>query len=278
MKSTVCAACLVLLGFSTTTVAQDADDWKQWPMGHRFTIHLGAYVPQLDTQLSVDRTDGLAGTTLNFEQNLGMRDTAILPTFAFAWRFARKHKFGVSYFELNRSGSEVTETEIRIGDKVFNVNLPVASFFDVDVLSANYHYSVINKPKAELSLSVGLSVQDMTFGTQANQGGNIILETSDLTAPLPTVGLSGGYAFTDKWIFRGSVGVFAISLDWEDADNFGGTIVDVNAALFYQAFRHFRFGLAYAYFDVDVDWTKRDKFTAINYDYHGPMFVFGTTF
>ncbi len=279
MKFSVYAVGLVMLGISTTALAQGSDDWKQWPMGQRFIINVGAYVPNLDTQASVDSTSGRIGTTINFEQNLGMRDTAIVPTIAFAWRFARKHKFGASYFELDRSGSEITETEIRIGDKVFNVDLPLSSFFDIDILTASYHYSVIFKPKAELSLSVGLSLQDMTFGMQGNIGGGQFLqETSELTAPLPTFGISGGYAFTDKWIFRGSVGVFAISLDWEDADNFGGTIVDVNAALFYQAFKHFRFGLAYTYFDVDVDWTKKGKNTAINYDYWGPTFLVSATF
>lgn len=278
MKSSVYAVGLVMLGFSTTAPAQDSDDWKQWPMGQPFQFALGAYVPKLDTQLRVDRTDGLAGTTLSFEQNLGMRDIAILPTFNFGWRFARKHKFGVSYFELNRDGSEVTQTEIRIGDKVFNVNLPVSSFFDVQVLSASYHYSVLMDRKKELALSVGLSVQEMTFGTQGNQGGNLISATSELTAPLPTFGLSGGYAFTDKWIFRGAIGVFAISLDWEDADNFGGTIIDFNATLFYVPFKHYRFGIAYTNFDVDVDWTKRGRIIAINYDYQGPMFLFAATF
>ena len=279
MRSTICAACLVMVGFSTAAPAQDSDDWINWPMGERFQIALGAYVPKLDTQLRVDRTDGLAGTSLSFEQNLGMRDIAILPTFNFAWRFARRHRLTASYFELNRSGSEVTQTEIRIGDKVFNVNLPVSSFFDVQVLSASYHYSVIFKPKSELALSVGLSLQEMTFGTQGNVGGGqLIEERSELTAPLPTFGLSGGYAFTDKWIFRGAIGIFAISLDWEDADGFGGTIVDFSATLFYVPFKHYRFGIAYTNFDVDVDWTKRGKNTAINYDYQGPMFLFAATF
>ena len=268
-----------MLGYSTAVLAQDSDDWKTWPMGQPFQFALGAYVPKLDTQLRVDRTDGLAGTTLSFEQNLGMRDTAILPTFTFAWRFARRHRLTASYFELNRSGSEVTQTEIRIGDKVFNVNLPVSTFFDVQVLSASYHYSVIFKPKSELALSVGLSLQEMTFGTQGNLGGGqLIEERSELTAPLPTFGLSGGYAFTDKWIFRGAIGIFAISLDWEDADGFGGTIVDFNATLFYVPFKHYRFGIAYTHFDVDVDWTKRGKNTAINYDYKGPTFLFAATF
>ncbi len=267
-----------MLGYSTAALAQDPDDWTQWPMGQRFRISLGAYVPSLDTQVRVDRSNGLVGTTINFEQNLGMRDTAILPTFNFGWRFARRHNLGASYFELNRSGSEVTQTEIRIGDKVFNVDLPVSSFFDIKVLSTSYSYSVLFDAKKELALSVGLSIQDLTFGMQGNQGGVLVEDKSDLTAPLPTFGISGGYAFTDKWIFRGTVGIFAVELDWDDQDNLNGSILDINLVLFYQPFKHYRFGLAYTNFDVDLDWTKRGKFTQINYDYKGPMFLFGATF
>lgn len=279
MKSFVYAACLVMLGYSAAAPAQDADDWTQWPMGQRFRISLGAYVPSLDTQVRVDRADGLIGTTLNFEQNLGMRDTAILPTFNFGWRFARRHNLGVSYFELNRSGSEISETEIRIGDKVFNVDLPLSSFFDIKVLSTSYSYSVLFDAKKELALSFGLSLQELEFGLQGNPGGGqLVQENDDLTAPLPTFGISGGYAFTDKWIFRGSVGLFAVELDWDDEDNLNGNILDFNLVLFYQPFKHYRFGLAYTDFDVDLDWTKRGKFTEINYDYKGPMFLFGVTF
>ena len=208
-----------------------------------------------------------------------MRDTAILPTFAFAWRFARKHRFGASYFELDRSGSEVTETEIRIGDTVFNVNLPISSFFDIKVLSVSYSYSVLFDRKKELALSFGLSIQDLTFGMQGTlSGGQLVQQRDDLTAPLPTFGISGGYAFTDKWIFRGQIGVFSLELDWDDHDNLNGNIVDFNAAIFYKPFERFQFGLAYSDFDVDVDWTKRGKFTAINYDYRGPMFLIGANF
>ena len=204
MKSIVYVVCLVMVGFPTAALAQDADDWTKWPLGHRFTITLGAYFPYLDTKVRVDSTSGLIGTTIDFEQNLGMSDTDSLPTVSFAWRFARKHHLGVAYFELNRSGSEVTQTEIRIGDKVFNVNLPVSSFFDAEVLAVAYGYSVIFDAKKELALSFGLSIQDLTFGLQGNpSGAQIVQERSDLTAPLPTFGLLGGYAFTDKWIFRG---------------------------------------------------------------------------
>ena len=278
MKSIAYSAYLVMLGLSTSAVAQDSDDWTKWPMGSRFKIMVGAYIPQLDTKVRVDRSNGRTGTSVDFESNLGMRDTAIVPVVTFAWRFARRHHLAASYFELHRDGSEITQTEIRIGDTVFNVNLPVSSFFDIEALSASYHYSVLFDAKKELTLGIGLAVQDLTFGFQGNQGGNITAETSELTAPLPTFGLSGGYAFTDKWIFRGSVGVFAISLNWEDADNFGGTIVDVNAALFYQAFKHFRFGLSYNYFDVNVDWTKKGRFVDVNYLYHGPTLLFMANF
>ena len=52
----------------------------------------------------------------------------------------------------------------------------------------------------------------------------------------------------------------------------------INAALFYQAFKRFRLGLSYNYFDVNVDWTKKGRFVDVNYLYHGPTLLFMANF
>jgi len=161
-------------------------------MGDRFTISAQAFFPKIDTIVRLDASDGTPGTTIDFEQNLNMSDSETLPALGFVWRFAKKHQLIANIFDLSRSGSAISTSEIRFGDEVFQVDLPIASFFDVQVISVGYAYSFIFDEKKELALSAGLSFQDYKFGLLGTLNLGLIEEESGLTAPLPAFGLTGG--------------------------------------------------------------------------------------
>ena len=123
---------VVILSLSAPAIAQNETDWQSWPLADRFTITLNAFFPNLDTKVRLDASDQTPGTTIDFEQNLGMSDTETLPGLGLGWRFAKKHQLELETFTLDRSGSAITTSEIRFGDEVFTVDLPVSSFFDMD--------------------------------------------------------------------------------------------------------------------------------------------------
>ena len=255
---------------SGTALAQTDDKWRSWPMGDRFTISAEAFFPKIDTKVRLDASDAAPGTTIDFEQNLNMSDSESLPALGFAWRFAKKHQLIANIFDLSRSGSAITTTEIRFGDDVFQVDLPIASFFDVRVTSVGYAYSFIFDEKKELAFSAGLSVQDIQFGLVGTGTPSLIEEESGLTAPLPAFGLTGGYAFTDKWILRGGIGVFGFSVALSDEEELSGEIINARAAIQHNTFENFHFSLSYSYFDVNVQFVTDSRLNAIDYQYHGP--------
>ena len=106
----------------------------------------------------------------------------------------------------------------------------------------------------------------------------MVQEESDLTAPLPTIALAGGYAFTDKWIFRAGVGFLAVEVDLGQEDDLEGTTFEANAFLHHQTFENVRFGIGYSVFDLDMSWTDKGKLTAVEYNYHGPHLTVTATF
>ena len=264
--SLLIAVCLI----SSSAAAQSSDDWQDWLMGRRFEISGDAFFPSLDTKVRVDATDGTPGTVIDFEQNLGMSDTETLPVLSFDWRFAKKHRLNVGYFSLKRSGSTVTITQIRFGDTVFDVNLPISSFFDIDVTSLAYSYSLLFDERKELAISVGLSVQDASFGIIGNAGQGLIQAASGITAPLPAFGLSGGYVFTDKLFLRAGVGVFAFKLALSDEDELQGEIVNAMVGIYHQTFENVRFGLSYRLSDINAGFGNATGFNSLEYRYQGP--------
>jgi hypothetical protein len=269
---------LFILLLSATSLAQSGDEWKDWPLGDPFTISLEAFFPNIDTTVRLDASDGSFGTTIDFEQNLGMSDTETLPALGFTWRFAKKHRLVFDYFDLSRSGSAITTSEIRFGDNVFQIDLPISSYFDSQVTSVGYSYSLIFDEKKELALSAGLSIQDIQFGLIGTGNIGIVEQVSGLTAPLPAFGLTGGYAFTEKWIGRAGLGLFAFSLSLSDTGDLSGEIVNAMIAIQHNTFENVHFGLKYSYFDVSVEFEDSQLINSINYEYHGPMLSFEYVF
>ena len=270
MKPTLITT-IAVLSLSGSAVAQNQDDWRSWPLADHFTITANAYFQSLNTRIRLDASDASPGTTIDFEQNLGMSDTETLPGLGLGWRFAKKHQLQLEAFDLNRSGSSIAATDIRFGDEIFSVDLPISSFFDINVIALNYSYSFIFDEKKELAVVLGLTVQDIKFGLVGNQGLGIVEVDSGLTAPLPAFGLRGGYAFTDKWIGKAGVGVFSLDLAISDEEQLNGEVINAYASIQHNTFEHVYFGLSYAYFDVGVDFSESGLVNSINYKYQGPL-------
>jgi hypothetical protein len=269
---------VLLLSLSATAVAQDQDDWQSWPLADRFTISVVAFFADLNTQVRVDVLDGARGTTIDFEQNLGMSDTETLPGFAASWRFAKKHKLVLDAFRLDRSGSAIAVTDITIGDETFGANLPISSFLDMTVTSLGYSYSLVFDEKKELAISAGLSLQDIEFGFLGTGTLGIIEVQSGITAPVPSFGLNGGYTFTDKWVGKAGIGLFSFDLDISNEDELSGEVLNGFVSIEHLTFEHVHFGLSYNYFDVRVEWTESELDTTMGYVYQGPMLTVRASF
>ena len=260
-------------------IACGQDATNDGPASERFRIYLQAFSPALDTEVRLDSSNGQPGTTINFEQNLGLEDTKTVPAAGFAWRFAKRHRLRFDFFKLNRSSAAFTTSEIRFGDQVFQAELPISSFFDTEVYSLGYGYSIIRNERAELGLIAGLSVQDIAVGLKSNRGSLAILEEeSELTAPLPTFGLAGAYALNDKWLLRAVASYFALELGLSEEENLGGEIINLEFGIEYLAFTNLSFELRYAYFNVDAEFTNERRLTTIKYQYRGPKLGIGIRF
>lgn len=268
IRAFVCVMAMSIV--SVSAFAQD-DDWASWPLGEKFSIGVNAFFPSLDTTVRLDSSNGDPGTYISFEQNLGMQDTESLPSYVADWRFAKRHNITLGHYNLDRSGSSITSSEIRFGDNVYEVDLPISSYLDTDVISLAYSYSLLFDEKKRLALSLGLSVQEVSMGLQGDSGLGVLTETSGVTAPLPTIGISGGYAFTDKLTFRGGIGVFAFQLSYDDDKELDGKTSTAIVGLFHRTFEHVQFGIAYNYFDVDVEFTDVGRLSELDYTYHGPL-------
>jgi len=271
------AAFLLLTGIGDA-LAQERPAWRDDPLGSQFVLGVGLFGPRLDTKVRLDSSTGIIGTEIDFESTLGMDDNDLLPLVLGYYRVAKKHRISFQYFRLDRHGNSVSDAPIRFGDVIFPANLPLSSFFNVDVYSLGYSYSLIHDEKKELAFNVGLQFQDIEMGISGNLGPGFIREDADVVAPLPTFGGTFDYAISDKWIFTSLVGVFALEIDFGDDSKFSGEILQINTGVAYKAFKNVAFALQYNYFRVDVDVDDSDWMGSLKYEYRGPVLAVAVYF
>ena len=259
--------------------AQGKPEWRSWPMGERFGLSVGTFFANLDTKVRLDGTGGALGTAIDFEQNLGLDDTKTRIMAAGYWRFFKKHRLDFSYFNLDRSGDGTSTVNIRFGDNVFQADLPLHAFLDIEVFNLGYSYSILFDEKKELAFGLALSFQDIATGLKGTGvlAGLDVSESSSVLAPLPTFTGRFAYAITPKWIVDTNIGYFTIEVD-SGGDELSGDVIAANAGIKWQLLKHFHLGLLYQWFRVDVNTKDEAKQLTIEYKYKGPVLYLGTSF
>lgn len=258
--------CLVLV---QQTALAEKPEWRESPLGHRFDIGVSAFFADVETTVRLDGPNGELGTTVNFERALGLDSTKTRPLVGLKWRFFKRHSLRFDYFNLDRSGDQINEIEIRFGDVVFPIdNIPLESFVDIEVYNLGYDFSILFDEKKNWYVGLGLSLQDFEVGIRTND--DVISEAGDATAPLPTFVTGFQYAFTPKWILDLNYGWLEVDVDFDSGSTFDGSINAINAGVAWQVFKHVGFHAEYRYFDVEIDVQDPNFTGSMDYQYKGP--------
>lgn len=266
----------IALLFASPAAAQGSGDWQSWPTGTRWSIGAGYFAPDLDTKLIVTDENQVIGTGISFERNLGLDDSEGTGLLFVNWRMFKRHSLEYRYFALDRSATATGgSVSIAIGEEIFDLALPIQSFFDITAHEIAYSYSLLFDEKKDLYLGFGLSIQDLELGIQGTESspnpGEIINSNLSSTAPLPTLNVGFDYAFNDQWLLRSRLGWLAVELDFGADEDLSGEIVNANVGVQWNAFENIGFFAQYAVFDVNVDYGEAGALFALDYDYRGPV-------
>jgi hypothetical protein len=92
--------------FVASASAAHAQPSSATDVPERLVLEAGGFNLFLSTNLTVNSLT-LGGTTVNFERELGLPDTAQRGYVEGFWSVARRHQLSVNYEHLNRTGSGV---------------------------------------------------------------------------------------------------------------------------------------------------------------------------
>jgi hypothetical protein len=229
----------------------------------RFSIGLGAFFTDRDSQTRIDGEAG-SGTDVDLETDLGLKKSDTVFRVDAYWRFAEKHRLDFSAFDLSRSGSKQIDKDITWNDTTYPINTQVDAELDLAIYKAAYTWAFLKRDRSFLGATVGLYVADIGATLSATAIGS--LESSDLTAPLPVIGLRGEYRFADRWSLRGSGEIFAI--EYGDYD---GSLYDLFVGLDFSATDTIAVGVGINSVKLDVGVSKSGFQGDVDWQYDGAM-------
>jgi len=237
-KLSLCITAIALLSLSTVSPVLAADETK-------FSLSLGVFVTDRDSETRLDVADGLPGTPVDIEKDLGAnRSDSVFRLDAY-YRFNEKHRFDFSAFDLSRTSSKLIEKEIDWQGTIFPISTTVEGEFDLNIYKLAYTYSIMRREKGYLGLTAGVYVAEMGNRLSGENIGS--REGGGITAPLPVVGLRGEHRFSDRWSFRASGEFF--SLKYQEFD---GSLIDLYAGVDYRISDHVAIGLGLNSVRIDV--------------------------
>lgn len=230
------------------------------------SLRLGGFHSSADTRLRVDSSNGVLGTEISLEDDLGFTKNKSLPVVDAIWRVNPRHRVELGYVRLARDAQKTISGEIRFGDEVFPVSANVKSTFDSDVLKLTYGWSFWREGSNELALLLGLHTTKFKVALATATSARSIEEETDRTVPLPTLGMQGTWALDPQLRLTAIAQVF--SLKYGDYD---GRLVNASVAGEYRYSRNWLIGAGYATYDYNLDVTGGKAKGKFDYSFSGPM-------
>ncbi|MCU0302561.1 MAG: hypothetical protein MUC56_00665 [Thermoanaerobaculales bacterium] len=244
------AALAVLVAAAPAAAQRDFE-----PLFDKYNVRLEGSWVDLATEIRLDSELLGRGTTLSFEDDLNLGDQEVVPTLAFDWQIARRHKLGVRWQDIDRSSNAQALEEIQWGDEVIPIDADISLGFDIAQYFVDYTYYPWVKDRWAAGFGIGFRVMEIAAtltweGQNIQEGGSTDVEG---TGPLPYLYFEYRRLLSDHWRFKGGLGWLQVKI--EDID--GGQWV-ARADIEYLLGRHWGFGGAINIATIDVDWAGID--------------------
>ena len=219
------------------------------PLFDHFNFRLEGSLVQMATEIRLDSEELGLGTTLDFEDDLDLDGSKLIPSLSFEWQIARRHKLGVRWQDISRDSTAQALEEIQWGDEVIPVDADVFLIFDITQYFVDYAYYPWVKERWAAGFGLGVRVMELSATLAWEQADLEGSTEAKGTGPLPYLYFEYRRLLSDHWRFRGGLGWLAVEI--EDID---GSQYVARADIEYLMGRHWGFGGSLNYSAVDVDW------------------------
>lgn len=252
--------CCVMLLAAATAARSQATTPAQGLLEDKFVVNLGAFVLGTDVKARLNG-EAAENPDVDFDRTFGNDSDATRIRLDALWRITPKHHVRLMYFNHDSDRSRVLDQTIEWGDHTFEAGANVAAENKIKVYELAYEYAFMRQPNYEVAASFGLHVLDTSLklsgaATITDANGNVTqsdfaVKQGSVTAPLPVIGIRGGWAVAPQWYLDAQVQFFKAKVGEYD-----GYLSDWRFGATWMFSRNFGVGLGYNRFTANIDVEK----------------------
>ncbi len=200
------------------------------------------WFPGLSGDLRVDG-NGVTGTTLDLENDLGMDDKSYPVIEIFGG--LGNHHFSFSYYNADYEGSKTLATDFYFNGQLFAATTLVNTSLEYHVYDFMYQYDLLDMENILAGFSLGLVGKVKLFDGNVSVKSTTLSTNQDFTVPIPMLGLNLHMGILLDIL---EARLLVTGIGYSD-----GTIFDSQADISYTPFPFLDIHGGYRLFTIDVD-------------------------
>lgn len=268
---------LLAAGLASPALAQTSSSGAEGLLNDKWVVSLGAFAFGTDIRA---RLNGEAAKKpeVDFDQTFGKANDSTRVRADALWRIAPAHHLRFMYFNNSNTRTKTLGEELQWGDYTFQKDSSASFKNELQIVALAYEYAFFRRPNYELSASLGLHYMDLKMqlsGTAIATGpacgsttcaATLTSKVSSLPAPLPVLGLRGGWMIAPDWYMDAQVQALGVEID-----GYKGTWYDMRVGATWMFHRNFGLSLGYNRFNTTVDIDRKNFDGKLKVGYSGPQ-------
>lgn len=251
-------ASILMAAYSSSASAQ-ANSGAEGLLTDTWNVSLGAFAYGANVKARLNGSS-TSNPEVDFDETFGKANDSTRVRADALWRITPAHHLRFMYFDNATSRTKTLVEDVKWGDYTFLKNSSATFQDEISVISLAYEYALMRGKTYEINASAGIHYMDFSLqlsGTANITGpecttttcsGTKTSKTSSLPAPLPMLGLRGGWMLSPDWYLDLQGQVFKVKVDGYD-----GRWTDARIGATWMFHRNFGVGLGYNYFSTTVD-------------------------
>ena len=237
----------------------------------KLQLGIGYFIPSQTIRIGVNGSS--ENTEIEFNDALKLSDNNSAPQFNFDWRFTKKWKVSLEYFNMNKSSAAILDKDIQWNDYTLKAGSSVTGGIDIDLYRIYIGGALSQGLHHEFGLGLGIHGLDINPYIQGKIYLNDELQELERVsvsafAPLPNIAIWYYYALNPKWAFMARLDWFGIKID-----PYTGSLWDFTPSVRYQIIKNLAISADYRYFKVSAGVDQNNWDGSFYMVFQGPTFT-----
>jgi len=277
-----CVACFFFGCGLAASAADLPPSGAQGLLDDNWVVSVGGFAVTTQTKAQLNGHSS-ANPEIDFDHEFGDPGESTRVRADALWRITPEHHLRAMYFDNSNTRSKSLERDLHWGDDTFVLGASAQFTQKTQVFELAYEYAFLRRPTYELAAGIGVHYMETKLQlsgtarvTDANGNTSMASATSkvsSLPAPLPVIGLRGGWVLHQDWYLDAEGQIFKVK-----AGDYDGTWSDIRVGVTWMFARHFGVGLGYDRFTTRVDVKKNDFDGRLTTGYSGLLASLRGTF